>query len=32
MGHDYPLNEEFLAGHEDSQSAFPTFSQHFYGR
>ena len=29
MGHDYPLNGEFLMGHEDSQSPFLTFSQHF---
>ena len=29
--HDYPLNEEFLMGHEDSQSTFLPFSQHFYG-
>ena len=31
MGHDYPLNGEFLMGHEDSQSTFLTFSQQFYG-
>ena len=31
MGHDYPLNGEFLMGYEDSQSTFLTFSQHFYG-
>ena len=31
MGHDYPLNGEFLMGHEDSQSTFLTFSQHFCG-
>ena len=31
MGHDYPLDEEFLMGHECSQSTFLTFSQHFYG-
>ena len=31
MGHDYPLNGEFLTGHEDSQITFLTFSQHFYG-
>jgi len=28
MGHDYPLNGEFLMDHEDSQSTFLTFSQH----
>ena len=31
MGHDYPLNGEFLMGHEDCQSTFMTFSQHLYG-
>ena len=31
MGQDYPLNGEFLMGHEDSESTFLTFSQYFYG-
>ena len=30
MGHDYPLNGEFLMGHEDSQSTFLTFSQMYF--
>ena len=28
MSNDYPLNREFLMGHEDSQSTFLAFSQH----
>ena len=31
MDHVFPLNEEFLMDHEDSQSTFLTFSQYFYG-
>ena len=30
MGHDYPLDGGILMGHEDFQSTFTTFSQHFY--